>query len=266
MGKTFVMGDIHGAHKALLQCLERSNFNRKEDTLIQLGDIVDGWGQSYECVEELLKIKNLIAIKGNHDDWWMEYINCGVHPVRFLHGGHTTFESYKGRCQEDNGFGENSIYIPEDHQKFFRTQHLYYKDDKNRLFVHGGFNRHKLLSEHKDEYVFYWDRDLWHTALSYEAMKKGLVYHYELEEDEKVANEKNVYNFKIKEPLTEIFIGHTTTGLWHKDVPMQAGPIWNLDTGAGFEGKLTIMDVDTHEYWQSDRSKELYPGQFGRTR
>jgi len=24
--KTFVMGDIHGAHKALLQCLERSGF------------------------------------------------------------------------------------------------------------------------------------------------------------------------------------------------------------------------------------------------
>ena len=25
-----------------------------------------------------------------------------------------------------------------------------------------------------------------------------------------------------------------------------------LDTGAGWFGKMTIMDVNTHEYWQSD--------------
>lgn len=29
-----VMGDIHGAHKALQQCLERSAFDRNKDTLI----------------------------------------------------------------------------------------------------------------------------------------------------------------------------------------------------------------------------------------
>lgn len=37
--KTFAIGDIHGAHKALVQCLERSNFNKKEDTLIQSDEV-----------------------------------------------------------------------------------------------------------------------------------------------------------------------------------------------------------------------------------
>lgn len=55
--RTFAMGDIHGAHKALVQCLERCNFNNEIDTLIQLGDVADGWSETYECVEELLKIK-----------------------------------------------------------------------------------------------------------------------------------------------------------------------------------------------------------------
>ena len=53
MSKTFVVGDIHGAHIALEQCLERSGFNNEEDTLIQLGDVVDGWSESFEAVEKL---------------------------------------------------------------------------------------------------------------------------------------------------------------------------------------------------------------------
>jgi len=37
--------------------------------------------------------------------------------------------------------------------------------------------------------------------------------------------------------------------------------VWDLDTGAGWSGKLTIMmDIDTKEYWQSELSKDLYGG------
>ena len=73
--KTFIVGDIHGAHKALLQVLERSGFDYENDMLITIGDIVDGWGDSFQVVEELLKIKNRIDIVGNHDDWFLDFIN-----------------------------------------------------------------------------------------------------------------------------------------------------------------------------------------------
>lgn len=46
--RTFTIGDIHGGYKALKQCLERSKFNYKEDHLIALGDIVDGWPETPE--------------------------------------------------------------------------------------------------------------------------------------------------------------------------------------------------------------------------
>lgn len=62
MGEVWVMGDIHGAYKALEQCLIRSGFDYENDRLIQLGDIVDGYPDAFECVEELLKVKNLISI------------------------------------------------------------------------------------------------------------------------------------------------------------------------------------------------------------
>ncbi len=88
--RTFVMGDIHGAHKALQQCLERAPFDKDKDTLIQLGDIADGFGEVHDCVEELLKIRNLIAIKGNHDEWLNQFLQTGYHPMAWNKGGAAT--------------------------------------------------------------------------------------------------------------------------------------------------------------------------------
>lgn len=42
-------------------------------------------------------------------------------------------------------------------------------------------------------------------------------------------------------------------------IPFKTKNIVNLDTGAGFRGVLTIMNVDTGKYWSSDTVKELYP-------
>lgn len=66
------------------------------------------------------------------------------------------------------------------------------------------------------------------------------------------------------EEFKEVYIGHTSTQFWGEDKPMQAANIWNLDTGGGWFGKISIMDVDTKEFWQSDSGKELYPEFKGR--
>jgi serine/threonine protein phosphatase 1 len=39
---------------------------------------------------------------------------------------------------------------------------------------------------------------------------------------------------------------------------MRAANIYNIDTGAGHNGRLTIMNIETKEYWQSDLVEELY--------
>jgi serine/threonine protein phosphatase 1 len=51
--RTLVIGDIHGNYKGLLQCLERCQFDNENDTLISVGDVVDGHSQSFEVVEKL---------------------------------------------------------------------------------------------------------------------------------------------------------------------------------------------------------------------
>ncbi len=258
MARTFVMGDKHGAHKALVQCLERSKFDKKEDTLIDLGDICDGWSEVDKCVDELLSIDNLIPIKGNHDDWFWQWIMTGVHPVKWKQGGDGTLRSYCKRFGKNiqitsAGYETdlNPSDIPEIHRRFFYLQHLKYIDDEYRCFVHGGFNRH-LSIEAQEPWILYWDRDLWYSAMSFAATTRG---------DKDKATPRVI---KTIDKFKEIYIGHTATTAWDKDTPMQAGNIWNLDTGAGFKGRLTIMDVDTKEFWQSDRVEELYKDEKGR--
>jgi serine/threonine protein phosphatase 1 len=62
----------------------------------------------------------------------------------------------------------------------------------------------------------------------------------------------------------KIFVGHTTTQRYNTTLPLKLCNLWMLDTGAGWNEKITIMDIDTEEYWQSDRSIDLYGANQGR--
>ena len=247
-GRTFVMGDIHGAYLALRQCLERSGFDYQKDTLIQLGDVVDGYGESFETVEELLKIKNLISIIGNHDAWFAEFIQTDFHPYFWNYGGEATIRSYLaqtgklGTCfRTGTGFKTslNSSDIPPRHRKFFNSQKLYYIDEKGNCFVHAGFKQNIPFSaqEHTE---YYWNRKLWEDAIGYKLAG--------------MSSDK----FEMATTFTHIFLGHSSTTNWESDKPLTAMNITNLDTGAGHSGRLTIMDIETREYWQSDKMTEIY--------
>ena len=251
--KTWVFGDTHGAYKALIQVFERAGI-QEGDTIISLGDICDGWSQVYECVELLVSMQykyNMIFIKGNHDEWFNTFIQTGINPVNWAQGGIGTLMSYcrnldKEYVHTDKNYLSTLLEsdIPESHRNFFHRQLKWYKDENLNLFIHGGFNRHYPLSEHHDQHVFWWDRDLWYAALSYGNMQQHDV--------------TKLGSFKIKEPVNRIYIGHTATTSWKTNKPMEAANITNLDTGAGFKGKLTIMDVATRKYFQSDPVEHLY--------
>ena len=224
--KTFVIGDIHGAHRALKQCLERCGFDRQHDQLIVLGDVCDGWPQVHKCVEELLQIKDLIYIIGNHDLWTLGWAVKGILNKDWLEqGGRNTIASYGGGL------------MPEAHIKFLQNARWWYLDSKNRLFVHGGIDPGKPLDQ-QDEELLVWDRELIEAA--YKKNFAVPAFHFG--------------GYK------EIFVGHTTTETFRQTVPLHWCNVWMLDTGGGWSGPLTIMDIESKEYWQSDPSPALYPG------
>lgn len=260
--RTFVMGDIHGAHKALLQCLERAGFDTDHDQLIQLGDIVDGYPQVYECFETLLSIRNKILIRGNHDDWFQSFFETGYHPAQWQYGGKGTVISYlkhAGKPAQLSAAGQgfkpalSPSDIPHSHRQLIESQKPYYIDSAARCFVHGGFDRHVPFALQKPD-VFYWDRRLFEDALQRAGYYEGGAI---------------PEGFYTDPPFSEIYIGHSPTIRWEQDDPITALNITNLDTGAGHKGRLTIMELPSttkpgtsaagnNQFWQSDPLPQLY--------
>jgi serine/threonine protein phosphatase 1 len=83
--------------------------------------------------------------------------------------------------------------------------------------------------------------------------------------DKRIGKDSPYYPKRLK-LFNEIYIGHTPTLFYDQDFPMNGANVWNIDTGAAFKGKLSILDIDTKEYWQSDRVADMYPGEKGRNK
>lgn len=241
--RTLAIGDIHGGLKALTQLLDRLQLT-KDDKLIFLGDYVDGWSEAAQVIDYLIdlsKTNDCVFIKGNHDAWCEEWLAFGIdNQVWLLHGGKETIESYNGFTKEQKRA----------HLNFFEDMDMYHIDDQNRLFIHAGFtSMHGVESEHNIQ-NFYFDRTLWEMALTM---------------DTRIAKNSELYPNRLKH-YTEIYIGHTPTTNFNQDQPMNAINVWNVDTGAAFTGKLSAINLETKEVFQSDVLKDLYPNELGRNK
>lgn len=239
--RTLAIGDIHGGLKGLIQLLERAQVTAN-DTLIFLGDYVDGWSESAQVIQYLIELKETnrcVFIKGNHDYWCEDWLASGVENDVWLdHGGLGTVESYKAFSNAEKL----------KHLDFFEAMPLYHIDSEKRLFVHAGFTSVYGVEREVDVRNFYFDRTLWEMALTM---------------DKRVKKGSEIYPKCLKH-YSEIYIGHTPTINFKKEVPMNAINVWNIDTGAAFTGPLSAIDLDTKEIFQSDSVNDLYPNEFGR--
>jgi len=235
--RKLAIGDIHGAMKALSQVLERAKYDPSKDKIIFLGDVADGWPEIPEVFEFILSLKNYVYIIGNHDYWLYEYLKFGATPYIWLsQGGRATLDAYLNYANPS---------MNERHLKLL-SDAVWFHEEDNRLFVHGGFTWHTDIQT-QDLHDLMWDRHLWQTAFYWQKQ-----------------HDKGLYMDSVK-GYKEVFIGHTTTSRLQPDLtPVNLSNVWNLDQGCGWEGKLTCMDVETKEYWQSDIVSELYPDVKGR--
>lgn len=213
--RTFVIGDIHGQYHALMMCLKESDFKVNEDRLIVLGDVCDRGANVRECIDELLKIKHLVYLLGNHDQWTLHWATTGqVLPEWFQYGGRQTLASYQHK-------------MPQEHIDFLLKALLFF-EDQHRLFVHAGFDVKKGVKGSSSD-VFLWDREFF-----------------------KIAKEKHLISPQVLlGGYQEIFIGHTPDLTANKMEPRKFCNVWAMDTGAGYGRMLTIMDVDSKQFWQA---------------
>lgn len=240
MSRHFALGDVHGSARGLRQVLNRSGFDKYRDTLICLGDVADGWPEVREAFDILADIPNLTYLMGNHDKWFLGWVrgeyDASHMPIWTTQGGMATVESYD--FSPDN--------VSKAHRHILESAQYYHVDDKV-AFVHAGWPSWASHPMQGTNEQLTWDRSLWERA-------QHAQMHY--------------YNYGGNPPknrtiFDRVFLGHTETSNFSLE-PVKACEVWNLDQGAGWAGKLTLMDVDTEEYWQSDLSRDLYPNVKGR--
>lgn len=219
--RRFVLGDIHGELENLVEVLQKCGFNYEEDQLFQVGDLVDRGSEPFKCIDELLKIKNLVLIRGNHDECFVGFANSktGYHTLgkHNSNGAAITIQKWNQLSQD-----QKKYYLTE----FFDKQEIYHITGDNILFVHGGFDPLESV-EQQTAFTLTWDREL-------------IM--------ETVTNNKVPM---MVDTFKEIYIGHTPTIYWNKTEPIHIDNLINIDTGSGKTGPLTIMNIDTKEYWQS---------------
>lgn len=236
MAEKIVVGDIHGGFKALKQVLQKIGDPDRFDYIF-LGDYIDGWSESFDVIEYLIgfsKQQNCIFLRGNHDPLAADWLKGKVaDPVWLKHGGQATCDSY---LLADAAARRNHI-------EFFDSLKDFHEDNQGRLFIHAGFSSVKGPHHEAHASTLIWDRSLWELAIAV---------------DPRIPKDSSRFPARLK-LYKEIFIGHTPVTHLGETIPVQGCNVWNVDTGAAAKGCLTAMNIETKEYWQSDRLKELYP-------
>lgn len=154
--RTFVIGDIHGCLKELLELVSKfkneHNMNLEQDQLVLLGDYIDRGPNSAEVifwVEALLNQygeNQITALMGNHEHMAIDYFQ-GQNIERWMrNGAKETLESFEA----NEGAKERFLAL---------TQKLkLYHEDENYLYVHGGIRPGVDLEEQTTR-DFVWIRE-----------------------------------------------------------------------------------------------------------
>jgi len=238
----YVIPDIHGGYRALKQCLELVSFDYENDELFTLGDYFDGWEESILVIEELLKIKKRISLLGNHDSWVQDYLLGRLSTKASLYQTsemdlwlYNRGESTKKEIDANPNKKEMLI-------NFLKDCKFYHTDEQQNLYVHAGFDiRTPIESQPPRELI--WGRKLSRYIIELYKQNKSLKNGY------------SVKRLKALDKYNQIYLGHTYCG----ETPICVANVNLLDSGCGYgDGKLTIMNVITKEYKQSDLLKDLY--------
>ena len=175
--KIFAIGDIHGCLKELLslhnKILNHSDFNKDEDLLLYIGDYIDRGPNSQGVIDEIISLKKenikTVFLIGNHEQVMIDFLLNKINNLSYWLdlGADKTFNSYDIEVAEfiKDGFEDN---IQEKLRNAFLNkisrEHIYFYQNlkinyifKDYLFVHGGINPEKSLSE-QNKMEFLWSR------------------------------------------------------------------------------------------------------------
>lgn len=214
----YVMSDIHGCYDKFISMLKLINFS-EEDTLYILGDIFDRGDKPLQILDYIVSHKNIILLKGNHEQMFEEYFENGDVQLWYWNGGDTTHQELVKR----DYLQEESIY------RYIRKL-PYVKVVDKFILVHAdlylpkgyeNLTTDEIIKEQEEEFCL-WNRPDYHNL---KQLKNYVIIHGHT-------------------PVQTITNGINDVKILHKDNHIF------IDCGCVFEkanGKLACLCLDTME-------------------
>lgn len=222
--RVLAFGDIHG-HFSKFMTLYKKVGVTPEDFSIYLGDYVDRGSENVKALGWIMreaKKKNVVALKGNHEQMMLDGI---MHNDInwFFNGGLKTLGELRVEARSNPNFITEAI-------EFIKNRPLYHRmtiDGREYIFCHAGVNAyedHDPKVEEQSEMQLLWTREDFYN-------------HYE--------------------GSATYVVGHTPVQYLGVEPPyplkVEGRNIWMIDTGSYFEdGKISCLDVRSGRIWQSD--------------
>ncbi|MCA9680388.1 MAG: serine/threonine protein phosphatase [Kofleriaceae bacterium] len=248
MGRTFVIGDIHGERAMLERVLDRLPFVAPDDTLVLLGDYVDRGPDARGVVDRLRRLPEetagkVVLLRGNHEDAYLRSLTPGADGKRELEVGFflarsngvaETFRSFTDRVvvpgaeltmDEAKDLFELEGWLPVAVQAWMARLALWYEDD-HAIYVHAGLDGEGAAWKHP--------RD---------GAERPLLWMREQDFFTEYAGKPVVFGHT---PVTELPPHDPArAGVWRR------GPLWGLDTGAGRGGWLSAVELPAGTIYDS---------------
>jgi serine/threonine protein phosphatase 1 len=162
------IGDIHGCAGSLEDLL-RVLDPGADDHLVYVGDYVDRGPDSRGVIDIVLDLSQSVEctfLRGNHEAFFLEYLQDGFSPNWSVNGGDDTLESYRR---------DGHIDVPDAHIDFLNRTKLFHETDEF-VFVHAGLRPELTVQKNlqlADEHVFLWERA--HMATTRRNWEKTVV-------------------------------------------------------------------------------------------
>ncbi len=154
--RTFAIGDIHGDLEELEELLSRLPALTADDTLVFLGDYIDRGPHSQAVVARVRELEKngpmkVVALRGNHEDAWLQVIDAGWLEFIFPRGNGCleTYRSFAGKPAptEEESPDKRELesmskgaFFPKDVVAWMRALPFFYEDE-HAIYVHAGVKR-----------------------------------------------------------------------------------------------------------------------------
>jgi serine/threonine protein phosphatase 1 len=108
----YVISDIHGCYKEFLKMMDLINF-KEYDELFILGDVIDRGDKPLDVIDYIMSHSNISLIKGNHEEFFIDYYNGDKSYMWFFNGGQTTYDQLEERgCEYEEKLYEFISSLP----------------------------------------------------------------------------------------------------------------------------------------------------------